>query len=163
MLFNKHIRKTGNWGRVKRTVANIGLEMRESRRLCLSRWGLKAEGIAKTHISMQDLGWKALKPATLARKVRLGQSTDILVATSTYFQNITSWTDGNAAYAGVKREVSYDGGKKVFEVARYLEFDSESGKNPARPLWQPTWDETMAWSLKHNSPVSIFLNRIRKY
>ena len=46
----------------------------------------------------------------------------ILVATSTYFQNITSWADNERAYAGVKRDVSYDDGKAVFEIARYLEF-----------------------------------------
>ena len=82
-------RKIGDWNKVHALIGNLAEEMYKAREMSLQRWGLKAEGIAKSHISKQDLGWEALKPETIASKVRKGQSENILVASSSYFQSIT--------------------------------------------------------------------------
>lgn len=157
------VKKTGNWDKVRNMVRNMKAEAQAAQQDCLVRWGLKAEGIAVSHISAQDLNWKPLKKATISAKIRKGQSEDILVATSTYFQNITSYVVKNTAYAGVKREVQYSEGTAVWEIARLMEYGSKSGAIPARKLWQPTFEEAMAWSVVNNSPVKIFLARMNKY
>lgn len=157
-------KKTGDWAKVKYLVANIGREMQNARTICLMRWGLKAEGLAKTHISTQDLGWAPLKPATIANKIRQGYSENILVETSTYFQSITSWADTNTVYAGVRREVRYKDGEVIADIAKIHEYGSHSGDIPARPLWEPTFEETMQWQMKGvNTPANIFKQQIKKY
>lgn len=89
-----------------------------------------------------------------------------MVETSTYFQSITSWVDGDTAYAGVKKEKRYsgkDGTEYVTDIAYLHEFGSETRGVPARPLWKPTFKEAMAWHWKNNKPEEIFLNIVKKY
>lgn len=162
-MIEVHVKRIGDWDKVKALVANLGNELRKSQEICLSRFALKTEAIAKTHMSTQDLGWKSLKAATVARKIRRVESENILIATSTYFQSITSWTDNETAYAGVKRDVVNKEGVKVLDIAKLHEFGTKAGGIPARPLWKPTWDEALAWCVKSNSPVDIFMDRIKKY
>ena len=159
---DKTFKKIGDWNKVKLLCSIIGEEMQKSEQLCLQRFGLKAEALAKTHLSLQDLKWTALKPATIARKVRNGHSENILIQTSTYFQSITSWVEGETAYVGVKK-TARSGGEDLANIARVQEFGSKSRNIPARPLWKPVWDEAMVWVVKHNSPVDIFMKRIEKY
>lgn len=156
--------KVGDWKKVTNLVANIGKEMLAAQKISLMRVGLKAEGTAKKHISQQDLGWKPLKPATIAYKIRKGYSENILVMTSSYFQSITSWVVNDTVYAGVKRGVVHKkSGTEMGIIARVHEYGSLSGKIPARPLWQPTMEETIEWHLSKNSPVDIFVERMKKY
>lgn len=157
------IEKTGDWGRVGNVISNLTKEMKSAQVLCLRRWGLKAEGIAKQHISSQDLGWKALQPSTKAFKARMGYSDNILVMTSTYFQSISSEVVGSKVYAGVKRGVRENGGAEVDSVARVHEYGNAGRGIPARPLWGPTYEETMEWTYTNNSPVTYFMDAIKKY
>jgi hypothetical protein len=109
------LRKDGDWDRVENIMNNLNRELKDSQRIFLIKAGLYAEGRAKSHISSQDLGWTPLKPATIAKKIRAGHSTNILVATSTYFHNITSWTNGDdKGFVGVKRNVTHEGGDNVW-------------------------------------------------
>lgn len=155
--------KIGDWNKVMRIAGALAHEMRESRKIALKRWGLKAEGLAKQHLSKQDLGWKELAPATLATKIRKGQSENILIATSDYFQAITSWATEAGAYAGVKKHVRYADGEYIADIARIHEFGLDN--IPARPLWTPVMAETMEWykSNPKNKPNEIFKERIKKY
>jgi hypothetical protein len=141
-------------------------EWEASKTIALKRWGLKAEGIAKGHISSQDLGWQALKAETISKKVRAGFSENILVQSSDYFQAITSWVDTaeGKAFAGVRRSAKNAQGDEIGMIARVHEFGSDSGVIPARPLWKPTYDEAMEWFKTSNSrPDRIFAQRIRRY
>lgn len=131
--------------------------MDKARQASLTRWGLKAEQIAVDHMSKQDLGWKALNPQYLAAKIRKGQSELTLIATSSYFQSITSWVSGDTALAGVKRGVLDENGVEVANIAKIHEFGAG-----ARPLWQPTFKETMAWHYKENTPAMLFMEQIKK-
>jgi hypothetical protein len=132
--------------------------------MSLARFGLKAEGIAKKHINRQDLGWRPLDPATLAQKIRAGHSENILVATSSYFQSITSWVfGGQTALAGVKRSARNEDGELLANIAAVQEFGSESAGIPARPLWKPTYEETMEWHVTNNLPSMYFMAAVSKY
>jgi len=154
-------RRAGDWDRAANLIGNVGAEMLIARNKFLKQWGLKAERIAVTHMSKQDLNWVALAASTLAEKIRKGFSENILIRTSTYFQSITSWHIGNTVYAGVRKEVKDDDGNIVADIAATHEYGSRSGKIPARPLWQPTFKETQDWAA-NNSPEKMFLNTIRQ-
>lgn len=160
------IKRTGDWDKVARAIHAIKKEMENARQEALKRWALKAEGIAKKHISAQDLGWQALKPETLARKVKQGYSDNILVQSSDYFQGITSWVDkkSGTALAGIKKNVRNSKGDDLTSIARVHEFGSDSGTIPARPLWRPTSEETIQWIRTSDSrPDKIFEKNMKKY
>lgn len=156
------MQKVGDWKKVEMLIGNLAKEMENARQVSLKRWALKAEALAKQHMSKQDLGWTALAPKTLAAKVRKKQSTLILIATSDYFQAITSWVKDNIAYAGVKKEAKNEDGDLVADIARIHEFGA--GNTPARPLWTPAFEETLAWYVTSDStPTKIFAKNIQKY
>ena len=110
----------------------------------MKRWGLKAERIAKLHISKQDLNWRALKPKYKASKIMAKLSQNILVATSSYFGSITSYVEDETAYAGVKKEAKNKEGDVLADIAKVHEYGSETMQIPARPLWKPTFEETIS-------------------
>lgn len=156
--------RTGDWQRVANIVANLNREAVAAYKESLMKFGLKVEALAKKHIASQDLNWQTLKPLTVARKVRKGQSEKILIATSTYFQSISSWVEGDTVYAGVKKTAyAADGITELADIAAVLEFGSQNGAIPARPLWQPTFDEAIKWHKANNRPQDIFLRRLRRY
>ena len=136
------VKKVGDWTKVEKLIGNLAKEMLDAREKSLKLWGLKAEALAKTHMSTQDLGWKPLKPKTVARKARKGQSTNILIATSDYFQAISSWTIEGTVLVGVTKTEKNGDGDVIADIARIHEFGG--GNIPARPLWQPVFDETIA-------------------
>lgn len=157
-------RKTGDWQKLGNVVSNLSRLAVESRNESLKNWALKSEGVAKGHIANQDLGWKPLTIQTKSRKIRKGYSDKILVATSTYFQSITSFVQDKRAFAGVKRGVmSSDGKEELVNIAPVHEFGSESQNIPARPLWQPTMKEVIAWHRTNNKPEKIFIAKVRKF
>lgn len=158
--------KVGDWNKIGLLIQNMPMELKKAQVTALKHWGLKAEAIAKKHISAQDLGWKPLKPETISAKVRAGYSENILVATSSYFQAITSWVDTKEmkAHAGVKKTAKDADGNMIADIAAVHEFGSESGNIPKRELWHPTFKETLEWFKKSNSrPAIIFAKNIKKY
>lgn len=160
------IERVGNWEGITRLIANLAKELKIARETALKRFGLKAEAIATKHISTQDLHWRPLNPAYLASKIRKGLSENILVATSDYYQAITTWVDKSegTVYTGVKKDAKNSDGGDMVSIAAVHEFGSLSGRIPARPLWQPTFAETVNWFWKSDStPEKIFLRNIRKY
>lgn len=159
------LRRTGDWGKVALLVNNIAREVNLAAIISVKRWSLKAEAIAKTHMSKQDLNWEPLKPSTIARKVRKGFSENILIETSTYFQSITSWADEakTIGYAGVRRKVMSEDGEELADIAALHEFGSRSGNVPARPLWEPTLMETRKWYFDKKVMQNILKLRLKKY
>lgn len=160
------MKRIGDWEKVTALISNLQEEMVKAQITCLKHWGLKAEALAKKHIQDQDLPWAPLKPATLSEKIRKGYSENILVATSSYFQAITSWvdTDKMSATAGVKKTAQGKNGEQLADVAAVHEFGSQTAKIPARPLWQPTFEETMRWFEKSDSrPGIILMKNLKKY
>jgi len=156
------LQRIGNWRGVTRLVNHLQRDMKAAQMIALKRFGLKVERIAVTHISRQDLNWKALAPATIASNIRQGYSENILVETSLYFQSITSWVDNDVVYAGVSKNIRTRSGTLLSNVAEVHEFGSRSGRIPARPLWRPTFKEAIEWMQDNNNPVDIFLERIKR-
>lgn len=159
------LEKTGDWDKVTKLIENLQEEMIKSQMIALKRWGLLAEGLAVRHISRQDLGWVPLKASTLTGKIRSGYSEDILVRTSTYFQSITSYVKDEVVYAGVRKTAKGSDGEVIADIAAVHEFGSQSANIPARPLWQPTFEETVKRITKDDNldPVQILLKRLKKY
>lgn len=157
------VHKIGDWNRVKLLIGNLSKEIEISRLLALKQFGLKAEGTAKSHLSMQDLPWVALAPKTIAAKVRRGESENTLIATSDYLQSITSYVHNGVSYAGVRKESINNEGDVIADIARVHEYGTKD--IPARPLWQPTFVETLKWFKKSSDsrPDVIFMKRIQKY
>lgn len=150
------MRKTGNWQGISRLMGTLPQTLQDARRLSLRRWSLKAEGLAKGHMSAQDLSWTPLKAKTVAAKLKAGKSELVLIATSSYFQSITSWATDDTALAGVKKGTKGKDGQIIDVVAAVHEFGSPSKNIPARPLWQPVLEETMRWHNRNNRPEFLF-------
>lgn len=156
------VRRTGDWAGVTRLIGGLSKDLKDARRISLMRFAAKAEREAKMHMSLQDLPWEPLKAETLAAKARKGQSNLILMATSDYFQAITSWVDTDTAYAGVKKDVTDDEGEEIVNIAAVLEFGSDAAGIPARPLWQPVFEDTMKHWAEHDRPDMIFAAKMVK-
>ena len=111
----------------------------------------------------QDLGWKALNKDYKDHKKRKGLSTNILVSSSAYFQAITSFTKGKRVNVGVKKAARDKEGNEIANIAAIHEFGSSKRNIPARPLWQPTLEETTKWLAKNGFDKIIIkkLNRLK--
>lgn len=151
------MKKIGNWRGVNDIISTLASDLDDSCKKSAMQFGLIAEGIAKEHISNQDLPWPPLSEDYVEQKKKKGLSENILVATSTYFQSITSWAEstgiGHTGYAGVKKKVVNEDGEEVADIAKTHEYGTSiAGRNknvtiPARPLWQPTIKEAFTkWS-----------------
>lgn len=154
------IRKTGDWGRASQVVGELAYDCVQVRDKSLKQLGLKAEGIAKKHMSNQDLGWDALKPSTVATKIRKGLSEKTLIATSSYFQAITTWQTGQHCLIGVRRGTRDKDGNVIADIAKIHEFGAVG--IVARPLWQPTMDEAIAWHTKFNDPAMLMRKMLKQ-
>lgn len=156
-------KKTGDWEKVKRLIKELAPEFQRARVKSLKRFGLKAEALAKLHMSKQDLGWPPLKPSSLAAKIRKGYSENILIASSSYFQSITSWVDDTTSYAGVKREAkNAETGEVIANIAAVHEYGSRVRNIPPRPLWQPVGKETITWARTENNPAIFVLEELNR-
>lgn len=144
-------RKVGNWVGVGRLVDNLGRDLYRAQQRTLKRWGLKAERIAKEHIADQDLPWVPLSPRHLSNKIAGGYSENTYVMTSSYFQSITSFVRVDTAYAGILRGQRNTFGDDLGAIARNLEYGNPDTNLPPRPLWKPTFAETMRWQATHNT------------
>lgn len=155
------MKRIGHWNKVRRITNRLQKDIKKAQGIALKRWGLLAERIAVLHISKQDLGWVPLEPKTITAKVNKGYSENILTASSTYFQSITSYVDGDTVYAGVKKDVKYEGGGSVANIAAVHEFGTEH--IPARPLWRPTLEEVVEKIRTDDklNPTMIFAKRFK--
>lgn len=158
------IRRIGNWRGVTRLVNRMDVYAYRAQRLSLKRWGLKAERLAKKHISRQDLRWAPLNPAYKAYKKKAEYSPKTYVMTASYFQSITSFVRGDTVYAGLRKGAKNKAGRPLGSIAHRLEYGDRKTNLPARPLWHPTMEETKEWHRVHNTPELLMyrmLNRIK--
>jgi hypothetical protein len=141
------IEKVGDWDKVRRVVDALGPDITEVTRKTLIKIGLKAERTAVDIIERQDFPNKDLSVKYRRWKERKGLSEKTLIATSTYFQAITSWPSqtGKTVYAGVKRTVRNAEGQVVADIAKALEFGVPARGIPPRPVWKMTYTLVAAW------------------
>lgn len=153
----------GDWLKVDHITKKLEQLGKDTMVEGLVKTGLFAEGTAKKHMSRQDLGWKALNKEYKESKSAKGLSTNILVATSAYFQAITSFSKGKQVNVGVKKVARDKEGNEIANIAAVHEFGSSKRNIPARPLWQPTLEETTKWLSKNgfNKIIIKKLNRLK--
>ena len=156
-------KKIGDWEKVAILAARLKYEMMIAQQKSLKRFGLKVEAITKTHMSTQDLNWAELSPDYLARKVRNGDSDNILIATNSYRQSVTSYVINDVVFVGVKKTVVDEEGNEIANIARVHEFGYEPNNIPARPLWQPSFDEALRWHGQNNTPDIYLRKQLKKY
>ena len=138
------LKPIGDWKTVLLLVNNLEDEFKAARKIALAKIGLFMEGKAKKHMRDQDLNWIGLKPATISAKIRRGESTNILIATSTYFQSITHKVEVNKVTAGVDRKKKNEEGVPIHNIAAGHEFGF--GDLPKRKLWEPVGKEGVAFA-----------------
>ncbi len=151
----------GDWDLALQLTKNLKDEMEDAAAKGMKIIGLQAEKIAKMHISRQDLNWKPLNEEYKERKKKQGYSTNILVRTSTYFQNITTYTTKTTTFAGVRRAVTDDDGNEIANLAAVHEFGSAKAGIDKRPLWTPTFVEVKEWIKKEKPFLRIFFKQVR--
>jgi len=154
----KFFEKFGEWDKANDMFNRFDERIAVGRKRAISKSVLFAEGTAKKHLRNQDLNWQPLKSETVERKERKGLSNKILIATSDYFQSITSFADSNQGFAGVRKRVKNRNGDPITTIAMAHEFGSTKNNIPARPLWRPTLRKTKRWM----SRTKVFASEIRK-
>lgn len=127
--------KFGDWDLVRNMSQRMPGIIDRSTKQTLMQITLKAESMAAKFVASQSLSWQPLSKKYLDRKRRKGLSNKILIATSTYFQSITSQVKGNVGFAGVLKQVRGDDGEVVADIAKIHEFGSIGRNIPPRRLW----------------------------
>jgi len=158
-----NVKLVGNWNTVRSFVHSLNKDMNTARLISLQQWADMAEQTAKMHIETNDIGWDSLHPDWVDFKKRQGWDTGIYSATSSYFRNIVAKVRAKdyTAFAGVQTgAISGSSGADLVEIAYFLEHGFMAAHLPARPLWQPTFDEVMEWYMSEVSvsPSDIFAN-----
>jgi len=107
-----------DFDKVHRLIHNLEDETEKIILRELRKFGLHVEGIVKKHISNQDLNWKPLSESYKKYKLNKGLSENIYVATSSYFQAITSYVDekGMVVFIGIKQETKTKDGQPLHNI-----------------------------------------------
>lgn len=136
------VRKTGDWTKAKRIARKLQKRMDNAASKTVARMALEAERMAVKLLADQPSDWDPLSEKYKKQKEKRGQSEKILIATSTYFQSITSFNVSSfIAFAGVKRSAKGEDGQIVADIAAIHEYGSKKRNIPARPLWTKVYKE----------------------
>lgn len=142
------LRKFGDWDIMVKMARNLPQDVEQANRISLQQIALKAESLAVKFIRDQSLNWKPLSKKYMDKKAREGLSNKIYVATSTMFQNITSYADTQVAFAGVNRKAKYANGESVANIAKILEYGSIGRNIPPRKLWRVVYADMIKFIRK---------------
>lgn len=153
--------KFGQWQKANRMIDNLERDIEFASKQYLMQVGIKGRDTAVEHIQKQDLNWKPLTSRYKAYKEKKKLSNKILISDSTYWQNITTFTEKDKAYIGVKRDVKDKDGNQIANIAKVLEYGSVSRNIPARPLWSPVMMEMKKW-IRENKFVLFLAKYINK-
>jgi phage gpG-like protein len=133
---------TGDWKSLERQLAGIGDRLRREVTAATDRVGRLVEERMVGHFEGRDLGWPALSPRYLKRKIAEGYSEQTLVRTGTLMANLRyhrkKW---NRGFVGVLRNVTTPDGESLVNIAAVHEYGTKDGRVPARPFVAPTVEE----------------------
>ena len=135
----------GDWADAVRTFSRLDKEIKVASIRAQEKMALVILKKVKDHLRKQDLPWRKLSKKYAAKKKKLGWDHRILIATSSYLNNITYWKRANGwyVYIGVKKGVHginlYTKKKNPIDIATiaYIH-EFSSGTKRYRPLWNPT-------------------------
>lgn len=132
------LKKFGDWDLVLNLANNLSADVRIANKAVLAQLAARAEAMAVKFIRDQSLPWHKLSAQYLEHKQRVGLSTKIYIATSQYFQSVTSTVNnaGTQSFAGIFRKAKSPNGEYVSDIAKVLEYGSIKRNIPPRRLWQ---------------------------
>lgn len=120
------MKKVGRWDIAGFMTGSLNKDIIASNTIVLKQIGLELEGTIVKRILSQPSEWPALNPEYLKRKVKEGKSNQMLIATSSMLNAITSNVTYPFVVAGVKRGVFNEEGEMVAEIAAIMNFGSEA-------------------------------------
>ena len=134
----------GNWGRLKNiltTIATLPQNMLLEKRL--REIGEQIDEKIKQNVEGQDIYLAPLAAEYLARKIRQGLDSRILIATHDWLDNIQVLDvvkDGNSLVVTVGSQYSaHESGLSYAALTQYIEYGTE--RQPERPIFHLTWHE----------------------
>ncbi len=133
----------GDWNGLLRQLQGLPKQMTKHLREAVQGAAFYVESVAVEHLRDQDLPWEPLTERYLRWKLKRGYSEKILLRTGTYLRAIAveEAPGGLGAFVGVRRGVARDReGQDVVDIAGFHEQGTRH--LPARPLWEPTYQET---------------------
>jgi len=134
---------TGNWDKAISDLDHLGTNVLNAVKLTTHQNALILQATITKHFQNQDLGWAALKKGYPEWKAAHGLSNQILIATSTLMQSITTniVDGGMTAFVGVLRQSSRKDGADPISIAAVHEFGSEARSIKKRPYLIPSLKE----------------------
>lgn len=153
----------GNWQAVLKKMDKIGDDVLEAAKLALHQNALVLERTIVKHFERQDLGWPKLNPAYKKYKTKRGLSNQVLIATSTLMQSITTQlsADGTEAFVGVLRTAPRKDGKKPVMIAAVHEYGSTKRKIKKRPFLEPSFKEKQQeFAKRYETKISEALAKV---
>lgn len=140
----------GDWDLVLNLADHLSEDVKRSNNIVLAQLGLRAEAMAVKFMRDQSLNWPKLSQKYLDAKARKGLSTKILMATTQYFQAITSQvnTTGTESFAGVFRKAKNKQGEFISDIAKTLEYGSIKRGIPPRRLWAVVYRDMRKFLIK---------------
>lgn len=146
---------TGDWKRSMRSLKRAGNAFAAELDKELARQALEAEGKMIDRIDSQPAEWPELAESTLSKKEQENLSEEMLRATNTMFENITSRRIKPLTHgAGTnRREDEFD------EIPLVMEYGTKDGRVKERPVARPVAEEMKKGTVTGSKD---FLRKFRK-
>ena len=152
----------GDWNKALALSKSMPEAIDHSLKQTMAKVTVKAERMAVKFMSDQSLKWPPLSKQYMNKKAREKLSNKILIATSTYFQSITSKVEGYNGLTGVFKQVKTKDGQNVADIAKIHEYGSIMRNIPPRRLWSVVFKDMNSW-LKSSNIFSVeAMNEIRR-
>lgn len=144
------LERFGDWDLVLNLSANMGADTLKANRIALAQIASRAEAMAVKFMRDQSLPWKALSAQYLEYKIHAGLSEKIYIATTTYFQAVTSkvYPQQLKSFAGVFRKQREKNGEFVADIAKVLEYGSVKRNIPPRRFWSVVYRDMRVFLIK---------------
>lgn len=133
----KNIKKVGRWDLAGMVTKNLKHDIKDSNLIVNRKMGSLLERYVIKWIKRQPGLWAPLNEKYKKRKEKQGYSNLTLRRTGTLINNITSVANVDMFFCGVKREVKYNDGESVANIALIMEVGSAKRNIPPRPYLTP--------------------------
>ena len=135
------IQQTGDWGKLMNTLNRLNTQLVPTAKARLYEDGTYALERLQGHIQNQDLAWDRLSEITVQLKQdeRIYIETGELADSFGIFKGTDTSTGCSYFISASSYKVHQPSGLKYTELLMYLEYGTI--RQPARPLFSPTYDE----------------------
>lgn len=155
--------KLGNWDAAIEFFDKLGYNVKDTALTAQRKETTELKKKVVGHILAQDLPWAPLSPNTKKRKQPYNRN-KVYIDTETYLNSVTTWTEGNHSYVGIKKGTTYKNRKDrsvtVDQVAMWMEYGTKN--TPARPLWAPSINEMGGAGGMRDRIAKAIYNRLKR-